>query len=149
MKKIVSIVALMAAFAAPTLACDKPAAPGSIPDGKTAAMEEMMAAKKAVDAYKRDMEEYDFVTYERQLGADWLGPPGKPGKFVDVGKLLGVGLIGRRELADGGVGLLQINIDESRLQPKAEARTGRLLLELREQLARSLVGKFHIRTHPR
>ena len=29
-------IVLMAAFAAPTFACDKPAAPGSIPDGKTA-----------------------------------------------------------------------------------------------------------------
>jgi len=58
MKKIVSIAVLMAAFAAPTFACDKPPAPGSIPDGKTAAMDEMMAAKKAVDAFKTSMEEY-------------------------------------------------------------------------------------------
>jgi taurine transport system substrate-binding protein len=33
---------------------------------------------------KRDMEEYDFVTFERQLSGDWLGPPGKPGKFATV-----------------------------------------------------------------
>jgi hypothetical protein len=58
MKKTVSIVVLMAAFAAPSFGCDKPAAPGSIPDGKTAAMEEMMAAKKAVDSFKSAMEEY-------------------------------------------------------------------------------------------
>ena len=58
MKKIVSIAVLMAAFAAPGFGCDRPAAPGSIPDGKTAAMEEMMAAKKAVDAFKSAMEEY-------------------------------------------------------------------------------------------
>ena len=58
MKKTVSIAVLMALFAAPALACDKPAAPGSIPDGKTAAMDEMMAAKKAVDAFKSSMEEY-------------------------------------------------------------------------------------------
>jgi len=58
MKKIAPIAVLMAAFAAPTLACDKPASPASIPDGKTAAMEEMMAAKKAVDAFKKGMEEY-------------------------------------------------------------------------------------------
>ena len=58
MKKIVSIAVLMAAFAAPALACDRPAAPASIPDGKTAAMEDMMAAKKAVDAFKKGMEEY-------------------------------------------------------------------------------------------
>jgi hypothetical protein len=58
MKKIVSIAVLMAAFAAPGYACDKPSAPGSIPDGKTAAMDEMMAAKKAVDSFKTAMEEY-------------------------------------------------------------------------------------------
>lgn len=58
MKKIVSIAVLMAAFAAPTFACEKPTAPGSIPNGKTAAMDEMMAAKKSVDSFKKSMEEY-------------------------------------------------------------------------------------------
>jgi len=58
MKKTVSIAILLAAFAAPTFACERPNAPGSLPDGKTAAMEDMMAAKKAVDAFKRGMEEY-------------------------------------------------------------------------------------------
>jgi hypothetical protein len=58
MKKTVTIAILMAAFAAPALACEKPSAPGSIPDGKSAAMEEMMAAKKAVDSFKKEMEEY-------------------------------------------------------------------------------------------
>lgn len=58
MKKTVSIAVLMAAFAAPTFACDRPTAPGSIPDGKTSSMDEMMAAKKAVDAFKSSMEEY-------------------------------------------------------------------------------------------
>jgi taurine transport system substrate-binding protein len=33
---------------------------------------------------KRDMEEYDFVTFERQLSDEWLGPPGKAGKFAAV-----------------------------------------------------------------
>jgi len=58
MKTTVSIAVLMAAFAAPSLACDRPAAPTSMPNGKTAAMDEMMAAKKAVDAFKKSMEEY-------------------------------------------------------------------------------------------
>jgi len=58
MKTTVSIAVLMALFAAPPFACDQPAGPGSIPDGKTAAMDEMMAAKKAVDAFKSSMEEY-------------------------------------------------------------------------------------------
>jgi hypothetical protein len=58
MKKTVAIAALMAAFAGPALACDKPNTEVSIPDGKSAAMEDMMAAKKNVDAVKKDMEEY-------------------------------------------------------------------------------------------
>ena len=33
---------------------------------------------------KRDMDEYDFVTFDQQLSADWLGSPGKPGKFASV-----------------------------------------------------------------
>jgi hypothetical protein len=58
MKSLLSVVVLMAAMSAPAFACERPTAPDSIPDGKTAAMEEMMAAKKAVDAFKRGMEEY-------------------------------------------------------------------------------------------
>ncbi|HXC58704.1 MAG TPA: hypothetical protein VN645_05270 [Steroidobacteraceae bacterium] len=58
MKKSVSIAVLWVAFAVPAFACDKPSAPASLPDGKSAAMDDMMAAKKAVDSYKKDMEEY-------------------------------------------------------------------------------------------
>jgi len=59
MKKYVSIAVLWAAFAVPALAdCARPTAPGDIPDGKSATMDDMMATKKTVDAYKRDMEEY-------------------------------------------------------------------------------------------
>jgi hypothetical protein len=63
MKMTVSIVVLMAAFAAPSFACDKPTAPASFPDGKTAAMDQMMAAKKAIDAYKKGVE--DYLTCEK------------------------------------------------------------------------------------
>jgi hypothetical protein len=59
MKKMLSAAMLWTALAVPAFAgCDKPSAPASIPDGKTAAMDDMMAAKKAVDAFKKDMEEY-------------------------------------------------------------------------------------------
>lgn len=58
MKSFVAITLVWAAAALPALACDKPAAPASIPDGNTAAKEEMLAAKKAVDAFKSGMEEY-------------------------------------------------------------------------------------------
>jgi taurine transport system substrate-binding protein len=46
-----------------------------------------IVAKQAgvtAEVAKRDMDEYDFVTFERQLSDDWLGPPGKPGKFAAV-----------------------------------------------------------------
>lgn len=49
---------LGAVVAVPTLGCERPTAPTSIPDGKTAAKEEMLAAKKAVDAFKSSVEEY-------------------------------------------------------------------------------------------
>ena len=49
---------LWAAAACRPWRCDKPAAPASIPDGATAAKEDMLAAKKAVDAFKSGMEEY-------------------------------------------------------------------------------------------
>ena len=58
MTKLVSIAVICAAFASPAFACSKPKAPASIPDGKTAAKEEMLAAKKEVDAFKSSMEEY-------------------------------------------------------------------------------------------
>ena len=58
MMKLVSIAVLCVAAASPVFACDRPSAPDTIPDGKTAAMDEMMAAKKAVDAFKSAMEEY-------------------------------------------------------------------------------------------
>jgi len=58
MKKSLSVAVLWAACVIPAFACERPAAPASIPDGKTAAMEDMMAAKKTVDAFKKSMEEY-------------------------------------------------------------------------------------------
>ena len=58
MRKLVSIAVLWVAAASSAYACERPSAPDSIPDGKTAAMEDMMAAKKSVDAFKTAMEEY-------------------------------------------------------------------------------------------
>jgi hypothetical protein len=58
MKKVTALAVLWAAAAVPALACERPSAPTSIPDGSTAAKEEMLAAKKAVDAFKLSVEEY-------------------------------------------------------------------------------------------
>jgi hypothetical protein len=65
MKKSVSLAVLLVVSAGSAFAgdCDRPSAPAGIPDGSTAAMEDMMAAKKAVDAFKKGMEEY--MTCER------------------------------------------------------------------------------------
>lgn len=57
MKRIAAIMVLCLA-SLPALACERPEAPTSIPDGKTASKEEMLAAKKEVDAFKTSMEEY-------------------------------------------------------------------------------------------
>ena len=58
MKRLVSVVILCAMGSTPVLACERPSAPSSIPDGATASKEDMLAAKKAVDAFKSGMEEY-------------------------------------------------------------------------------------------
>lgn len=58
MKRIVPIAILWAAAMVPAFGCDRPSAPTSIPDGATASKEDMLAAKKAVDAFKSGMEEY-------------------------------------------------------------------------------------------
>jgi hypothetical protein len=58
MMRLVSVVILCAMGSTPVLACEKPSAPSSIPDGSTASKEDMLAAKKAVDAFKSGMEEY-------------------------------------------------------------------------------------------
>lgn len=44
--------------AGPALACTAPAAPSTIPDGKSASKEVMLAKKKEIDRYKRQVEEY-------------------------------------------------------------------------------------------
>ena len=44
--------------AGPALACNFPTVPGSIPDGRTAAKETMLAKKKEIDRYQREVEIY-------------------------------------------------------------------------------------------
>jgi hypothetical protein len=58
MKKLL-LVSLSLAFCTTTaFACNPPASPSSIPDGKSATMDQMMSAKKTVDQFKKDMETY-------------------------------------------------------------------------------------------
>ncbi|HWN46681.1 MAG TPA: hypothetical protein VNM71_04945 [Steroidobacteraceae bacterium] len=58
MMRFVSVAILCAMGSTPLIACEKPKAPSSIPDGATASKEDMLAAKKAVDAFRSGMEEY-------------------------------------------------------------------------------------------
>ena len=47
----------------------------------------VIVAKQAgvsAEVAKADMAEYDFVPLKKQLGPDWLGTPGAPGKFAGV-----------------------------------------------------------------
>jgi len=59
MKKLIGLTLLAATFAAPAFAdCSYPKAPSPMPDGNTAALEEMVAASKAVKAYNAEMDAY-------------------------------------------------------------------------------------------
>jgi hypothetical protein len=59
MKRLIGLTLLAAMFGAPALAdCTYPKAPAQIPDGNTAALEEMVSAKKSVEAYNKDMDAY-------------------------------------------------------------------------------------------
>lgn len=60
MKTLVAAAALTAALVAGPLhaACSYPKSPSSIPDGSTATMDQMLAAKKDVDQYNKDMTAY-------------------------------------------------------------------------------------------
>ncbi len=42
------------------------------------------AAGVSAAVAKANLAEYDFVSLKDQLGPDWLGPPGKAGKFAEV-----------------------------------------------------------------
>lgn len=54
-----AIAALALALSAPALAdCVYPKAPAAIPNGKTASKEDMLAVKKQVDQFKRDVEAF-------------------------------------------------------------------------------------------
>jgi hypothetical protein len=58
MKLKLAVFVLLAVTGAPVLACSYPAAPGAIPDGKNVSKEAMLAKKKEIDKYKRDVEEF-------------------------------------------------------------------------------------------
>jgi hypothetical protein len=59
MKRLLGLTLLAASFAAPAFAdCSYPKAPAKIPDGNVAALEEMVAAKNAVQGYNKEMDAY-------------------------------------------------------------------------------------------
>lgn len=59
MKKLLPIAAFSLVMTSTAWAgCTMPVAPASIPDGKSASKDAMMATKKDVDRYKKEMEAY-------------------------------------------------------------------------------------------
>jgi hypothetical protein len=59
MKRILLIALCSAAFGSSAwAACTPPNPPSAIPDGKSSTKDQMMAAKKDVDQYKKDVEAY-------------------------------------------------------------------------------------------
>jgi taurine transport system substrate-binding protein len=70
----------------------------------------------------RDMGEYDFVTFERQLSPEWLGSPGKPGKFAGVLKSTADFLVVQKSLrAAPGLDAFDNAINTTFLQQAANA----------------------------
>ncbi len=58
MKFKLATFAMSAVLGGPVFGCTEPAPPASIPSGKTASKEEMLAKKKEIDKYKRNAEAY-------------------------------------------------------------------------------------------
>jgi len=74
------------------------------------------------DVAKRDMAEYDFVTFERQLSPDWLGTPGKAGKFAHVLKSTADFLVVQKSIREApGVDAFEKAINTTFLQRAAKA----------------------------
>lgn len=59
MKRLMGLTLIAATLAVPAFAdCSYPKAPTKIPDGNVAALEEMVTAKNAVQAYNKEMDAY-------------------------------------------------------------------------------------------
>lgn len=58
MKFKFAIAATLALACGQAMGCDLPSAPGAIPDGKKVSKDVMLAKKKEIDKYKREVEEY-------------------------------------------------------------------------------------------
>ena len=68
---------------------------------------------------------------------------GERGDLVDIVDLFGIGLVGGVVLAQVGIDILQIDVDDRWLAAEAEARPTGVGLGLLVQLACSLVRLFH------
>jgi hypothetical protein len=83
MKSLLAAIVAVGLFAGPAYAvCSYPKAPDKIPDGNTATLEEMLAAKASVDAYNKEIESYLSclnLEYQSQLSAEG-------GKLTDAQK---------------------------------------------------------------
>ncbi|MDQ2639874.1 MAG: hypothetical protein M3Y79_04775 [Pseudomonadota bacterium] len=66
MKLKIATIAMSAVLAGPVFGCTEPDEPAAIPNGRTASKEQMLATKKAIDKYKRDVENYLACEADKQ-----------------------------------------------------------------------------------
>jgi hypothetical protein len=66
--------------------CAYPAAPATLPDGRTATMEDMLAGQKAVKAYQKAIDDY-VACIDKQLDADVAKGDLKPQQKTDMQKM--------------------------------------------------------------
>ena len=71
---------------------------------------------------KRDLSDYDFVSLQDQLTANWLGSAGKPGRFADVLKRTAEFLVEQKSIRSApGLEAFQAGINTTFLQRAATA----------------------------
>jgi hypothetical protein len=89
MKAFLALTALAALTAGPAYAdCTYPAAPGKIPDGASATMDDMIAGQKAVQGYDKAIGEYvACIDKELQDAEAKAGDKLKPEQKADMEKV--------------------------------------------------------------
>ncbi|MBV9345991.1 MAG: hypothetical protein JO341_14920 [Gammaproteobacteria bacterium] len=89
MMKALLALACATALAAPAFAdCAYPSAPSSLPDGRTATLEQMVAGQKSVQEYDKAIKEYvDCIDHELEVSIATAGDSLKPQQKTDMQKM--------------------------------------------------------------
>jgi taurine transport system substrate-binding protein len=76
----------------------------------------------APDVAKRDLSDYDYVSLQAQLGPEWLGSPGKPGRFCDILKHTADFLVEQKSIRSApGLDAFQKAVNTTFLEQAAKA----------------------------